>query len=447
MVDINKIMEQIDLSKLFKGAVADGSFTTPVQSNLKEFTPKNMLSGAVAGNPWGSDGSQNMTSKPNLDLINSSYNPQKNQSTPYSPEMYKPQAPVTQAQVAPKPVTFQPSEVPVVNNVMEQIDINKLTKSSPYGDTPIAPEQPLSFWDKTTNFLGSPTGRSLGAGLLTSGLVGLSGGSGLEALSYGSQAGGTASNVYREQMNKDKKRQQEDNYFKMKIEQDKSDREARQLEMDRKIAHDFDMAEYNRRANLDKMYKQNEMDGSAYKTTDFKDAERLSANFGNRMIESSKTLDDYENKGGNAWGSNNDGLLSYGGKVIGSALPDFMGGSALQRIASSDDKNIYDSMAENWITANLRKESGAVINTDEFAREKTKYFPQVGDSKAAILEKQRMRKEAEKGMIFQSNGAYNNFVDSSNNDNGQQMPQVGGIVDGYRYIGGNLNDANSWEKI
>lgn len=428
MVDINKIMEQIDLSKLFKGAVADGSFTTPVQSNLKEFTPKNMLSGAVAGNPWGSDGSQNMTSKPNLDLINSSYNPQKNQSTPYSPEMYKPQAPVTQAQVAPKPVTFQPSEVPVVNNVMEQIDINKLTKSSPYGDTPIAPEQPLSFWDKTANFLGSPTGRSLGAGLLTSGLVGLSGGSGLEALSYGSQAGGTATNVYREQMNKDKKRQQEDNYFKMKIEQDKADREARQLETDKKIANDWAMADYQNKQNLDKMYKQNE---DAYNRTLQIEEAKNTAEFekGARAVERMRPSVEASLQRAKEALSSGNGLGPLGGKLVALGLnPNAKAGDNYADIESANAQM-------NALQRQKLQETGLKSSEVNSAMEANAYRYTIKPTDAEAIVSRKI------------NNFENDYFNTNSVVKSSAMPQVGGIVDGYRYIGGNLNDANSWEKI
>ncbi|WP_288982143.1 hypothetical protein [uncultured Flavobacterium sp.] len=48
----------------------------------------------------------------------------------------------------------------------------------------------------------------------------------------------------------------------------------------------------------------------------------------------------------------------------------------LPDIAKSQNQKEYDAYKLDFITAVLRKESGAAIGKDEYAREEKKYFPQ-----------------------------------------------------------------------
>lgn len=52
-------------------------------------------------------------------------------------------------------------------------------------------------------------GSGLGAGLLTSGLINLAGGDGLEALSYGAMAGGKSSDIYQDYLQKIQREQRQ----------------------------------------------------------------------------------------------------------------------------------------------------------------------------------------------------------------------------------------------
>ena len=58
----------------------------------------------------------------------------------------------------------------------------------------------------------------------------------------------------------------------------------------------------------------------------------------------------------------------------------------------------YRQAQENWVRANLRRESGAVIGADEMAKEIQNYFPQIGDSDKVIAQKAQARQMAEQGM-------------------------------------------------
>jgi hypothetical protein len=72
----------------------------------------------------------------------------------------------------------------------------------------------------------------------------------------------------------------------------------------------------------------------------------------------------------------------------------------------SDDAQKYEGAKQDFITAVLRKESGAVISDDEFIREDKKYFPQPGDSPKTIKEKRKRRANQFKVLSNQSKGVY-----------------------------------------
>ena len=60
----------------------------------------------------------------------------------------------------------------------------------------------------------------------------------------------------------------------------------------------------------------------------------------------------------------------------------------------------------NWIRANLRKESGAVISQEEFAEEFRTYFPQPGDGPDVVIQKRRAREDVERNMKKQGGQFY-----------------------------------------
>jgi hypothetical protein len=72
----------------------------------------------------------------------------------------------------------------------------------------------------------------------------------------------------------------------------------------------------------------------------------------------------------------------------------------------SNDKQQLQQAQENWVSAVLRRESGAVLGEEEIVRENKKYFPQYGDSKETIAQKALARKEAEQGMLQSTEGAW-----------------------------------------
>ena len=69
---------------------------------------------------------------------------------------------------------------------------------------------------------------------------------------------------------------------------------------------------------------------------------------------------------------------------------------------ASDKQQQTDQARRNFITAVLRKESGAVISPSEFANEEKKYFPQIGEGKKVIQQKQEARELAIKALETQA---------------------------------------------
>lgn len=63
-------------------------------------------------------------------------------------------------------------------------------------------------------------------------------------------------------------------------------------------------------------------------------------------------------------------------------------------LVRSDDDNSFNQAKKDFISAVLRKESGAAISKDEYAQEDVKYFPQPGDSERIITQKADSRKRA-----------------------------------------------------
>ena len=60
----------------------------------------------------------------------------------------------------------------------------------------------------------------------------------------------------------------------------------------------------------------------------------------------------------------------------------------------SDEYLQFQQAKTNFVTAVLRKESGAAISAEEFANEDKKYFPQPGDNEKLIEQKRKARELA-----------------------------------------------------
>jgi hypothetical protein len=103
-------------------------------------------------------------------------------------------------------------------------------------------------------------------------------------------------------------------------------------------------------------------------------------------------------------------------KSLFNTLPEFAGG-----LSSEQQQNAQGR--RNFISAVLRKESGAAISQQEFVNEEKKYFPQLGDSDSVIKQKQDARDSAVKALTIQA-GPGAKFIN-------QTSPNVGGETGGW----------------
>ena len=75
-------------------------------------------------------------------------------------------------------------------------------------------------------------------------------------------------------------------------------------------------------------------------------------------------------------------------------------------LAFTTEGRQYEQAKRDWVSANLRKESGAVLGAKEIEDEIAKYFPVFGDDKATVAQKKRSRQAAFAGMKVSSGRAY-----------------------------------------
>lgn len=128
------------------------------------------------------------------------------------------------------------------------------------------------------------------------------------------------------------------------------------------------------------------------KRANFTDAETNAASFANRMLEATKIFDDLT-----ASGYDPTSIRDF----AAANLPRGFQGWAL-----SEQGQQYLAAKKNFITAQLRKESGAAISETEFETEDIKYFPQPGDTPATVEQKRVSRMKAVEGMKGASGAAY-----------------------------------------
>lgn len=130
--------------------------------------------------------------------------------------------------------------------------------------------------------------------------------------------------------------------------------------------------------------------------------------FGVRAKEANQIITNLENQGVKVPGrastvvSGIAGMTPFAGekyseatKSLFNVLPEFVGGLSPQEQQNAQAR-------KNFISAVLRKESGAAISPQEYANEERKYFPQLGDSDAVVKQKQQARESAIKALEVQA---------------------------------------------
>jgi len=137
--------------------------------------------------------------------------------------------------------------------------------------------------------------------------------------------------------------------------------------------------------------------------------------FGARALDAQNMLRQLEAAG--TTNTNPVYRAASGMPVIGGAL-----GGATNWL-NSDRQQSYEQAKRNFVSAILRKESGAAIADSEFVNEDKKYFPQTGDSPATIEQKARARDlaiEALKAQAGPGAGLIPSIVSNANQDYASQ---------------------------
>ena len=141
-------------------------------------------------------------------------------------------------------------------------------------------------------------------------------------------------------------------------------------------------------------------------------------NYGMRMSSADSILKPLENAGLKDTGKIRAGVsgtlgavpligdaLSRGSDNVFNTLPTILGG------LSEEQQQVVQART-NFITAVLRKESGASISPGEYATAEKNYFPAPGDSEKIVKQKQQARDLAIKGMKIQA-GPGGKFINQS----------------------------------
>lgn len=120
----------------------------------------------------------------------------------------------------------------------------------------------------------------------------------------------------------------------------------------------------------------------------FSDSQGKAAGFADRMTSANSILNNLENKGTEWWDRFASEELPFGNYLV------------------DDEFQKFDQARRDFINAQLRRESGAVISPEEFANAERQYFPVPGDSADVIDQKRKARQIALEGMRRDAGPSY-----------------------------------------
>lgn len=154
--------------------------------------------------------------------------------------------------------------------------------------------------------------------------------------------------------------------------------------------------------------------------------------YGLRMAEADKVLRGLEGKGVTDTGKIATGVagtvgaiplvgesLRGGAENVFNVLPSALGGL-------SEEQQQTKQARTNFITAVLRKESGASISPTEFATAEKNYFPAAGDSPTVIAQKQAARQQALQGISAAAGPGAQKFAPAQTPAGGTRAPTSSG---------------------
>lgn len=125
------------------------------------------------------------------------------------------------------------------------------------------------------------------------------------------------------------------------------------------------------------------------------EAEKSAAGYADRMTDAQGQLGQFESQGLNGWNQ----FLTQN-----RFIPGVVGNSIVG--ATNPDYQQFDQARRNFINAQLRRESGAVISPEEFDNANKQYFPQPGDSQEVIAQKRQNRERALSSMVRDAGPTY-----------------------------------------
>lgn len=155
--------------------------------------------------------------------------------------------------------------------------------------------------------------------------------------------------------------------------------------------------------------------------------ESRAGGFADRMLEANDLLDTYGNAGLSPWSQ---------AVTDNSYIPDVM-----ENYLVNENFQKYSQARRNFINAQLRRESGAVISPEEFENANKQYFPMPGDTEEVLKQKAQGRKTAVDAMIRDAGPTFKRKA------TGDGVPWAGQVVDGYRFKGGDPSQQSNWEKV
>lgn len=191
---------------------------------------------------------------------------------------------------------------------------------------------------------------------------------------------------------------------------------------------DLFKAQYQDAFNREKLAKEEDLlkmklGADSGKAPELKDWQVQSATYGRRLQQAEDIFSDLE-KGGYDRGTFGEGAKDLASKIPGAGH------------LVSDDLKRQQQAERNFVTAVLRRESGASISAGEFDTAEKMYFPRSGDSPEVVAQKRANRKQVIEGLKLGAGPAW------------AQLPQISSEIGTGAVMGApqKTNQAPSFEE-
>lgn len=169
------------------------------------------------------------------------------------------------------------------------------------------------------------------------------------------------------------------------------------------------------------------------KTPELKDWQVQSATYGKRLAQAEDVFNQLGGEG-------------YDRATTGEGVAAFFQRGPFEQL-KGDQLKRQEQAERNFVTATLRKESGASISPTEFKTAEQQYFPRAGDTPEVLAQKAANRKQVIEGMKLGAGPAWQMIgTVPGASAPAKAPPAVGEVRNGFKFKGGNPADKNSWEK-